>query len=78
MRFRHFLSIPDFPIRPMFLEVVAERWNFRTSSIVTRAGKFILSLQDTVQLTGLRVTSRPVIGWVYSDYSVLAQELVGR
>ena len=78
MGFEHFLSISDFSLRPMFLEAVAERWNFRTSSIVTRAGEFILSLEDMVRLTGLRVTGRPVTGQVCSDYSVLAWELVGR
>ena len=77
MRFRQFLSIPDFPLRPMFLEAVAERWNFHTSSIVTRAGEFILSLEDMVRLTGLRVKGRSMTGRVRSDYSVLAQELVG-
>ena len=78
MGFGHFLSILDFPLRSMFLEAVAERWNFRTSSIVTRAGEFILSLEDRVRLTGLWVTSRLVTGQVLSDYSVLAWELVGR
>ena len=78
MGFRHFLSIPNFPFRPMFLEAIVERWNFRTSLIVTRAGEFILSLEDMVQLTGLRVTGRSVTGWVRLDYSVLARELVGR
>ena len=73
-----FLSIPDFPLRPMFLEAVAERWNFRTSSIVTRAGEFVLSLEDMVRLTGLPITGRPVTGRVRSGYSALAQELVGR
>ena len=53
MGFGHFLSIPDFPSRLMFLEAVAERWNFRTSSIVTRASEFVLSLEDMVRLTGL-------------------------
>ena len=78
MGFGHFLSIPDFPLRPMFLEAVAERWSFRTSSIITRAGKFVLSLEDMARLTGLWVTGRPVIGRVYLSYSILAQELVGR
>ena len=53
MGFGHFLSIPNFPLRPMFLEAVAERWNFRTSSIVMRAAEFVLSLEDMVQLIGL-------------------------
>ena len=78
MGFGYFLSIPDFPLCLMFLEAVAERWNFHTSSIVTRAGEFILSLEDMVQLTGLRVTGWPMTGRVRSDYSVLARELVGR
>ena len=78
MGFRHFLSIPDFPLRSMFLEAVAKRWNFHTSSIVTRAGEFVLSLEDMVRLTSLRVTGRPVTGRVRSDYPVLARELVGR
>ena len=56
----------------MFLEAVAERWNFRTSSIVTRVGEFVLSLEDTARLTGLRVTVRPVIGRVRPGYSALA------
>ena len=77
MGFGHFLSIPDFPLRLMFLEAIAERWSFRTSSIVTRAGEFVLSLEDMVLLTGLRVTGRPVTGWVRPSYSVLTQELVG-
>ena len=77
MGFGHFLSIPDFPLCPMFLEAVAERWNFCTSSIVMRAGEFVLSLEDMVRLNGLRVTGRPVTGRVHSDYSVLAWELVG-
>ena len=51
----HFLSIPDFPLHPMFLEAVADRWNFRTSSIVTRVGEFVLSLEDMEWLTGLWV-----------------------
>ena len=70
MGFRHFLSISDFPLRPMFLEAIAERWNFRTSSIVMRAGEFILSLEDMVRLTDLRVIGQPVTGQVHSDYSV--------
>ena len=78
MGFGHFLSIPDFPLRLMFLEAVAEQWSFRTSSIVTRAGEFVLSLEDMARLTGLRVTDRPVTGRVRPSYSVLAQELVGR
>ena len=60
MGFGHFLSTPVFPLRPMFLEAVAERWNFCTSSIVTRAGEFVLSLEDMVRLTGLQVTGRPM------------------
>ena len=76
MGFGHFLSILDFPLRPMFLEAVAELC-FRTSSIVTRAGEFVLSLEDMAQLTGLWVTGRPVTGRVCLSYSVLAQELVG-
>ena len=44
MGFGHFLSILDFPLRPMFLETVAERYNFLTSSLVTRVGEFVLSL----------------------------------
>ena len=78
MGFGYFLSIPDFPLRPMFLEAVAEQWNFCTSSIVTRAGEFVLSLEDMVRLTGLQVTSRPVTGRVRLDYSALVRELVGR
>ena len=78
MGFGHFLSIPEFPLRPMFLEVVAERYNFRTSSIVTRAGEFVLSLEDLVWLTGLRVIGRSVNGRVRSDYTVMARELVGK
>ena len=78
MGFGHFLSIPDFPLRLMFLEAVAERWNLRTSSIVMRAGEFILSLEDMVLLTGLRVIGRPLTRWVRLDYSILARELVGR
>ena len=53
MGFEHFLSIPDFPLRPMFLEAVVEQYNFRTSTIVTRVGKFVLSLEDMAQLTSL-------------------------
>ena len=78
MGFGHFLSIPDFPLRLMFLEAVVERWSFRTSSIITRAGEFVLSIEDMARLTGLQVTGRPVIGQVRPGYSVLAQELVGR
>ena len=78
MGFGHFLSIPDFPLRLMFLEAVVERWNFHTSSIVTRAGEFVLTLEDMVRLTSLWVTGRPVMGQVCSGYSALAQELVGR
>ena len=72
MGFRHFLSILDIPLRPMFLEAVAEHWNFHTNLIIMRAGKFVLSLEDMVQLTGLWVTGRPVTGRVRSDYPVLA------
>ena len=74
----HFLSIPDFPLRLMFLEAVAEWWSFRTSSIVTWAGEFVLSLEDMARLTGLRVTGRLVTRRVHLGYSALAQELVGR
>ena len=72
------MSIPDFPLRPMFLEAVVEQWSFQMSSIVTRVGEFVLSLEDMARLTGLRVTGRPVTRRVHSRYSVLAQELVGR
>ena len=78
MGFGHFLSIPDFLLRPMFREAIAEQWNFRTSSIVTRAGEFVHSLEDMVRLTGLWVTGHPVTGRVRSDYPVLPRELVGR
>ena len=78
MGFGHFLSIPDFPIRPMFLEAVVERYNFRTSSIVTRVGKFVLSLEDMARLTGLRVMGRSVTERVRSDYTAMVRELVGR
>ena len=78
MGFGHFLSIPDFPLHLMFLEAVVERWNFRTSSIVMRAGEFVLSLEDMVRLTGLRVIGRLVTGRVRSGYSALAQELIER
>ena len=77
MGFGHFLSILDFPLCPMFLEAVAEWWNFRMSLIVTRTGEFVLSLEDMVRLTSLRVTGRPMTGRVRSGYSALAQELVG-
>ena len=77
MGFGHFLSILDYPLRPMFLEVVAERYNFRSSSIVTRASEFVLSLEDMARLTGLRVTGRPVTGQVHSDCTAMARELVG-
>ena len=77
MGFGHFLSIPDFPLRPMFREAVVEQWNFRTSSIVTRAGEFVLSLEDMVRPTGLWVTGRPVTGRVHSYYPVLLRTLVG-
>ena len=78
MGFGHFLSIPYFPLRPMFLEAVAERYNFWTSSIVTRVGEFVLSLEDMARLTGLRVTGRPMTGRVRSDYTAMVRELVGR
>ena len=78
MGFGHFLSIPDFPLHLMFLEAITEQWNFRTSSIVTRAGEFVLSLEDMARLTSLRVTGRPVTGRVRSDYPVLVWELVSR
>ena len=78
MGFGHFLSIADFPLRPMFLEAVAERWSFQMSLIVTRAGEFVLSLEDMLRLIGLRVTGRLVTGRVHPSYSVLAQELIGR
>ena len=78
MGFGHFLSIPDFPLRPVFLEVVAEQWNFCTSSIVTRVDEFVLSLEDMVRLTGLRVMGRLVTRRVRSDYPVLAWDLIGR
>ena len=61
----------------MFLGAVAERYNYQTNSIVTRAGEFILSLEDMVRLTGLQVTGRPVAGLVRSDYTVMMRELVG-
>ena len=76
MGFGHFLSIPDFPLRPMFLE--AEWYNFRTSSIVTRVDEFVLSLEDMARLIGLRVTDRPVTGRVRSDYTSMVRELVGK
>lgn len=78
MGFGHFLSIPDFPLRPMFLEIVAERWNFWTSSIVMRVGELVLSLKDMVRLTGLRVTSHPMTGLVCSNYTTMVREQVGR
>ena len=77
MGFGHFLSIPEFPLQPMFLEAVAERYNYQTSSIVMRAGEFVLSLEDMVRLTGLRVTSRSVTGRIRSDYTIMMRELVG-
>ena len=78
MGFGHFLSISNFPLHLMFLEAVAERWNFCMSSIVTRAGEFVLSLEDMVRLTDFRVTGQPVMGQVRSGYLALVQELVGR
>ena len=78
MGFGHFLSIPNFPLRPMFLEAMAERYNFQTSSIVTRVGEFVLSLEDMARLIGLRVTGCPVTGRVHSDYTGMVRELVGR
>ena len=78
MGFGHFLSIPDFPLRPMFLEAVAKQYNFRTGSIVTRVGEFVLSLEDMARLTGLRVTGCSVTGRVRSDYTTMVRELVGR
>ena len=78
MGFGPFLSIPDFPLRPMFLEAMAEWYNFRTSSIVTRVGVFVLSLEDMAQLTGLRVTGHPVTGRVRSDYTGMVRDRVGK
>ena len=78
MGFGPFLSTLDFPLHPMFLEAVAERYSFRTSSIVMRVGEFVLSLEDMARLTGLRVTGRPVTGQVHSDYTGMVRELVGR
>ena len=77
MGFGHFLSILEFPLRPMFLEEVAEQYNYQTSSIVTRVGEFVLSLEDMVRLTGLRVTGRSVTGRVRLDYTVIMRDLVG-
>ena len=62
----------------MFLEAVVERYNFRTSSIVTRVGEFVHSLKDMARLTGLQVMGHPVTGRVRSDYSAMVRELVGR
>ena len=45
---------------------------------MTRVGEFVLSLEDMAQLTGLRVTGRPVTGPVHFDYTSLMAELVGR
>ena len=59
------------------LESVAERYDHRTNSIVTEVDEFILSLEDMVRLTGLRVTGRPVTGLVHSDYTSMMVELVG-
>ena len=78
MGFGPFLSIPDFPLRPTFLEAVVEWYNFRTSSIDTRVGEFILSLEDMARLTCLRVAGRLVTGQVRSDYTGMVRELVGR
>ena len=61
----------------MFLVAVAERYNYLTSSIVTRAGEYVISLEDMVWLTGLRVPGRPVTGRVRSDYAIMMRELVG-
>ena len=61
----------------MFLESIAERYNYQTSSIVMRVGEFVLSLEDMARLTGLWVTSRPVSGLVRSDYTSMMAELVG-
>ena len=77
MGFRHFLSILEFPILPMYLESVIERYNPRTCSIVTRVGKFVLSLEDMVRPIGLQVTGCPMTGLVCFDYTAMMGELVG-
>ena len=44
---------------------------------MTWVGEFVLLLEDMVCLTELRVTRRPVMGLVHSDYIAMMRELVG-
>ena len=76
MGFGQFLSIPHFQIEMGLLESVVERYH-RTSFVVARVGKLVLSLEDMVHLIGLRVIGRPVTGLVHFDYITMMRELVG-
>ena len=67
MGFGHFLPLPIFQIDMGLLESVAERYHYHTSSFVTRVGELVISLEDMVRLTGLRLTGRPVTDSVHSD-----------
>ena len=61
----------------MLLESVAEQYNYRTSSNVMQVDEFVLSLEDMVCQSWLRVTGHPVTGLVRSDYTTTMRELVG-
>ena len=77
MGFGHFLSIPLFQIEMGLRESVTECYHHHTSSIVTRVGEFVLSLEDMVRLTELGVAGHPVTSSVHSDYTFMMAELVG-
>ena len=61
MDFGHFLEIMPFDIYLRLLVSFVERFNSSSGSFILRVGEMMITLEDVVQLVGLRVDGEPVV-----------------
>ena len=77
MRFGEILRMERMRADAPLTQALCSRWDAEATAFVFPWGHMIPSLEDVSQITGLRVSGKPVSGFTYLCYHDLAERLLG-
>ena len=77
MGFGDFLQFSVLQLDRPLLQALAERWDSRTNAFVLLVGLLMITLEDMVRLTRLRVSGLPVTGTMEVGLRELAATMLG-
>ncbi|MQL90510.1 hypothetical protein Taro_023105 [Colocasia esculenta] len=76
MGFGEILGMERMRVDPALTQALRSRWDAEATAFVFPWGHMIPSLEDVSRIIGLRIYGRPVSGYTYPCYHVLAERLL--